>query len=253
MTSADILEALRARWPASEYLSIEEAPEDSMRQGRKIDLLVVSLWRSRGHTLDAVEIKVSLADWRRELKRGAKADWWWQHTDRFWVAVPHEIAARVRDELPSTWGLLSVKDGKARAIVLAPVHKPKAIPWPSMVGVLRATSGMSANALARAREAGRAQGVEQGRERAARDSGAAALDELRTRVNEVEVATGLPLSHWNYQDGKVFGYDRDDFLAALSMLVRGKREIERGQAAMTNAERMLRRGADALAALMEEA
>lgn len=46
-SSTEMREALASRWPDSEYLVIPEAPEDAARQGRKIDLLVISLWGSR--------------------------------------------------------------------------------------------------------------------------------------------------------------------------------------------------------------
>src|ERR1017187_4991640 len=94
MSAAQVRDALLGRWPPSEYVSIPEAPQSSDRQGRKIDVLVVSLWRSRGHEIDAVEIKVSVSDWRRELKQAEKADWWWRHADRFWLASPAPVAAK---------------------------------------------------------------------------------------------------------------------------------------------------------------
>ena len=59
MTAANVREALLRRWPDEQYLNIAEAPNDPRRQGRKLDVLVVTLWASRGHELDGVEIKIS--------------------------------------------------------------------------------------------------------------------------------------------------------------------------------------------------
>lgn len=69
MTAADVRAALAKRWPDDKYLHIEEAPLDSSRQGTKIDVLVIGLWRSLGHSLDAVEVKVSYQDWKNEIQR----------------------------------------------------------------------------------------------------------------------------------------------------------------------------------------
>src|SRR3990167_5377151 len=100
LTSRDVLAGLHGRWPDDQYMFVEEAPQDSSRQGRKIDALVVSLWKSRGHELDAVEVKISASDWKRELDNPEKADWWFEHTNRYWIAVPTVLAAKVRAELP---------------------------------------------------------------------------------------------------------------------------------------------------------
>ena len=92
MTAADVRGVLARHWPAGTYLSIPEAPPNAMRQGRTLDLLVTSLWSSRGFEREGVEIKVSVSDWRRELADVAKAHWWWERVHRFWVAVPAKIA-----------------------------------------------------------------------------------------------------------------------------------------------------------------
>lgn len=69
MRAADVRRALSKRWPDERYLLIEEAPLDSGRQGTKIDVLVLGLWRSDGLGLDAVEVKVSYSDWCKEWRR----------------------------------------------------------------------------------------------------------------------------------------------------------------------------------------
>lgn len=53
MNAAEVRDALFSRWPATQYVVVEEAPEDPMRAGRKIDLLVISCWKSRGYEVEA--------------------------------------------------------------------------------------------------------------------------------------------------------------------------------------------------------
>lgn len=220
MTSAQVQDALALRWPDSEYLSIAEAPEDSSRMGRKIDVLVVSLWASRGLELDAVEIKVSYSDWARERKQAEKADFWWRHTHRFWVAVPAALAAKVAAELPTGWGLLSCEIGAAPKVVAKPQrHDAEPLTWPTMVGVMRAAADCGLSALHRAEQRGRAQGFEEGKRNAERNTAegvtAASLKELQWRVEAFEQASGLNIDH---------RYERMDRLGELVAVVR--REME---------------------------
>lgn len=138
MTATDVRAALALRWPDSDYLSIEEAPQRSDRGGRKLDLLVVSLWRSRGLALDGVEIKVSASDWRRELGNGAKADFWWRHTNRFWVAVSAGLIETVKPELPPGWGLLSCSPDTAPVVAVRAKHREaEPLSWPTCVGLMQ--------------------------------------------------------------------------------------------------------------------
>lgn len=199
MNADDVRECLSLRWPDSEFLVVPEAPQDAQRQGRKIDLLAVSLWKSRGHELDAVEIKISSSDWRRELNLAAKADWWWRHCHRFWVAVPAELATKVREDLPPTWGLLSCTPGaKPKVVVKAPPHDPRAIPWSAAVGLMRASADAGSNALARAEQAGYQRGRQTGESaaRAATSDGQAQRDlaRLREAVEAFEATSGLTLT-----------------------------------------------------------
>ena len=213
MSAEDVRRALALRWPDSEYLSIAEAPEDASRQGRRLDLLVVSLWASRGFELDGVEIKVSLSDWKRELTQGAKADGWWRRTHRFWVAVPATLAPRVREDLPAGWGLLACEpDAAPKVAVKAIRHDAQPVSWPTVVGLLRASADAGVNALHRAEARGRTRGYEEGKAAGMRESGGAALEALRDKVRAFEEWTGLKVTD---------GYGLDD-LGALVAIVRAE-------------------------------
>lgn len=194
MNAEMVRASLARRWPDGEYLSIYEAPDSCDRGGRKLDVLVASLWRSRGLTLDGVEVKVSPSDWKRELEGAAKADFWWRHTNRFWVAVPEHMADRVASDLPPTWGLLACPlQGKPRVRVQAPHREAEPLPWPVVLGCLRAAADAGVNALYRARQDGRSQGYKEAEERIARQDGRKELTQLRERCEAFKAATGIDI------------------------------------------------------------
>ena len=211
MTAAEVRAALTRRWPDSEYLTIAEAPQDSSRQERKLDALVVSLWKSRGHELDGVEIKVSMGDWRRELADASKADWWWKHVHRFWLAVPADLAPKIRDDLPGTWGLLACSAEKApKVVVKAPRRAPEPLPWGTTVGLLRAAADSGIQALHRAEERGRSRGFEEGKRAAEKTAGVGGnyaqqeLERLREQIREFSEASGIDISN-RWLDGDRLG------------------------------------------------
>lgn len=242
MKADDIYQALSGRWHDSEYICIREAPEDSARMGRKIDLLVLSVWSSRGYEIDAVEVKVSLADARREIegvrtKQGlaggpAKAEFWYAHSHRFWLAVPDKIAAKVLEEMPELWGLLAVTDdGKLSTKRKAPKHEPQPLEWSTVVGLMRASADAGIAALGRARS----QGYESGRDAAKsmfeheHNAGIAErkLRELEANVAAFKEASGIDITAGRFPDRaeqlgamvaavqSAFGRDPDFSLARL--------------------------------------
>lgn len=158
------MEAVRKRYPPVEHVIIEEAPQNSDRSGRRLDALVVSTWRSRGLAIDGIEVKVSVSDFRRELKEPDKADWWYRRCNRFWIAAPADVAKKIRPELPTTWGLLSCGE-TARVSVQAPTQRAvEPLDWPVVVGLLRALDGASMGSIQREYQRGYAEGLKVGRE-----------------------------------------------------------------------------------------
>jgi hypothetical protein len=197
VTAGDIRDALYRRWPPDQYLTLTEAPDGPDRLGRKLDLLAISVWKSRSYQLDGVEIKVSVSDWQRELTQGEKAEWWWAHVHRFWLAVPAAIAAKVAEDLPEGWGLLSVRsDGTTYVAVKAVRHDAVAFSWPQTIGLLRASADAGFNALNRARAEGERDGMERARRDRRGETGAAQaeLAELQAVVAAFAEQSGIDLS-----------------------------------------------------------
>jgi len=70
-----------------------------------IDALAMHLWRSKHHEVHAFEVKISKADFRRELENDcAKSHIWRQWVEKFWIVAPADVVPV--EELPDEWGLL---------------------------------------------------------------------------------------------------------------------------------------------------
>ena len=138
VTAKDVRAALDKRYgqtsqgrDAEAWIRIHEARAGAGFDGNtgQCDYLAINTWKSRGLQLIGHEIKVSLSDWRAELANPAKADRFARYCRRWWVAAPSDIAAKIKPELPPTWGLLAVSDKlTCREVVAAPAHQPETVP-----------------------------------------------------------------------------------------------------------------------------
>ncbi len=77
-------------------------PKDSDRSIRRIDAFIMR----RSGIRWAVEIKVTAADLRQELKRPEKTALWRAHTHSFYYAVPPELEQIALTEVPPEFGVL---------------------------------------------------------------------------------------------------------------------------------------------------
>lgn len=231
MTAPEILDTLALKWPDDTYIKIHEAPDAADRRGRKIDCLVISTWASRGFERDAVEIKVSVSDYTRELENPEKADWWWKHSHRFWIAAPAELADRIRPTLPSPWGLLAVEPGRTPAVAVKPEkHEPEPLPWGSVVGCMRASADFGYNAMRRAEDRGRAEGRKAAEAASQRNDlnirTQEALERLQAKVRAYKEASGIDIeAEWHAENlGKAVALVRkaihapDDFCKQIDTL-----------------------------------
>lgn len=79
---------------------------------RRIDSVAFRMWGGSGrrYQLLGFEIKVSRADWRRELEQFHKAKDWSEAVDEFFIVAPPGVVPA--EELPKGWGLLEVRGSK---------------------------------------------------------------------------------------------------------------------------------------------
>lgn len=147
-TEAEVLDLLRARHTrngnggSGEYAFLTHVRDGAAFDARRtFDALTVSLWPSRGLTVDIFEVKVSRPDWQRELADPQKAEDACRLADRFWIACP---AGTVRDgELPPTWGLIEVIGGKLTDGVVTGRKLRTAVPAPLLHGTKTAARPVS--------------------------------------------------------------------------------------------------------------
>jgi len=122
VNSSDIRAALRRHYGKEAVLVDEVANGTGANVRRRIDVVAVGCWPSRGLYLHAIEIKVSRGDLRRELRDPEKADVFYAHCDAFYIAAPKGLVKE--EELPKSWGLYEVDEkGLVRCAASASVNR----------------------------------------------------------------------------------------------------------------------------------
>jgi hypothetical protein len=157
---------------------------------RTADFIAMDLWPSQGLPFHGHEIKVSRADWLRELKDPAKADEFTPYMNFWWVAVPD--AAIVRPgELTDGWGLLAVRDG--RLAVARKAARRDALPMPPsrLAALLRAVAEHARNSRPPAGLTGSATAADLGRARAERNRFADRADRAEQAARTWRQAYGV--------------------------------------------------------------
>lgn len=211
MTTQQLDEALHAHFIREEdrtdaagagavYLTEVTAPGHS---GRRADAVHIGLWSSRGAgRIDVCELKVSRADWLRELAKPQKAEAWWHYCNAFWLVVP--TADIVKDgELPHGWGLMAPGGRGRRFKVLAkPQEREAELTVGLLLTLLKNTETTRVNALRQQErelwEKFRKQEEFSRRERSVISTeGRRKLDMLE----RLETALGTEISRYDWQDG----------------------------------------------------
>jgi hypothetical protein len=211
---------------------------------RRIDVLAMSLWPSRGYGIDAVEIKVDRRDYLREIETPAKADPWWRNSHRFWIAAPSTAVADPA-LLPPGWGLLIPGTGRRfKTVVKADERKPEL--GMALFAAILARQVNASHEQTRIRLDRQRDDLDTKRrdaERALREQYAAgsdpavrkALDMVRT----VEKASGLRIEEWGFGDHVT----AEEFGRAMRQVVQQDRASEESDRAVATLVDDLRRRA----------
>jgi hypothetical protein len=238
LSTSDIVAALDRRYGQrrgeEKWVTIVEARTGAGFDGNRgqCDFLAINTWKSQGLQLIGHEIKVSAADWRRELAAPEKAETFARYCRRWWVVMPSQLARESKAELPPTWGLLSVSDrGNITELVKAPARKPDPPPTWWWIGWLaqvdrshRRRQNAEIDALVEERITPR---LEQERRRLEADATRTVdnLKALAARVDDFHDKTGIDIRHtwpphWE-QLGQIWHLVRSGAdLAALSQQLR---------------------------------
>jgi len=257
-TETSMLALLRERHAAKSGNGPEWAYIEHVRDApgfdaqRTADALALSLWTSRGNELHGFEVKISRADWRREIAQPAKAEGWCAVVDRWWVVAPRGVVPR--DELPATWGLMETGARGLTITKQAPLLQQTRIPIDRrlLVPILRAAgAGLRFTPNEAALKEARDEGWEAGRQ-AARDSGPQwqrlyeqakeDAENAREAVREIEKVLGTRITGW----GSSPGTRTTEVAAALRTVLEGDTAVKRVQHIIEQTASELERQAAAL-------
>jgi hypothetical protein len=105
--------------------------------GSRADALYVGFTSTSGRLLVGHELKVSRADWRRELDLAGKADFWADNCHQWWIVAPGpEVVPK--EEIPHGWGLLYPGKSKTRMQVIVKAEtRPHVVPsWQAVRSIM---------------------------------------------------------------------------------------------------------------------
>jgi hypothetical protein len=162
----------------------------------RADALYVGFTSTSGRLLIGHEIKVSRADWRKELDSAGKADFWADNSHAWYIVAPGpEIVPK--EELPDGWGLMYPNPRtktRMNVVVKATVHRDRIPSWDAVRSIMARVDTLRAQHDVKVKQA--------------------ALEDARKRVIE-EQARVAPTKLTPEQRGRLTTLDRlEDLLGA---------------------------------------
>lgn len=122
----ELLALLESHYTSEKWAFLPQVANATAHQKtRTADALVMGLWPSVGLDLIGFELKVSRADWRKEMQDFHKSDAFIRYCDLWYLVAPKDVAKL--EEIPSTWGWLAPKNGKLY-VAKAPTRNPSPLP-----------------------------------------------------------------------------------------------------------------------------
>lgn len=222
------------------YLTEVTAPGHS---GRRADAVHIGLWASRGAGIvEVCELKVSRADWLKELKEPKKAEAWWPYCHIFWLVVPHE--GIVKDgELPKGWGLMMPGTrGRRFRVLVKPEEREAQITPGLLITLLKNTETTRTNALQRQERELRQKFYEQEQQIRRQRGTFSEKDRRRLELlDRLEAALGVGLAEYSWEDK----LEPEGAAEALQALVQGRVSLDRAKDRAESAVRELDRAARA--------
>jgi hypothetical protein len=205
---ARLFTLLRGRYRAPEWCLLSQVRNSTgyvKARTRTADAIAMNTYPSRGLAVLGFELKVSRADWLRELKNAGKADDIALMCDYWWVVAEKGIVAH--GELPHGWGLLEPHGRGLRAEVEAAcvcdtgVLRERLMDRAFVAAILRRVTEADEAALKAAETRGRTHGFEVGQKHGRMaDSGSSKLAELQSAVAAFTRASGVEIRTWEARD-----------------------------------------------------
>ncbi len=122
VTAAEIRTALEVRYPGPEW----HVEHELTLEGRRLDVVAFNRWGARAYRTVGFEIKVSQADYRRELEDFRKSEIWTHVVDQFFIVAPGKLIDP--DTLPKGWGLLELRGERMFTKAQAAIGSSKTLP-----------------------------------------------------------------------------------------------------------------------------
>jgi|ERR1041384_351905 hypothetical protein len=201
VTADELRALLRRKYPADQYAMLYEV-RDAAGHGasNSADVLMIGLWPSRGCMLEGMEIKVSRSDWLRELKKPAKAEAFVPYCDRWWIVTASPDIVKP-EELPKTWGLMTMRGRGLTVAVQAPTLTPKPVDRSLLAAMLkRATDTAASSPEVRSTILAQAKALEERFEERVKGRTSHVqrqLEALQKGVAEFEARAGISINAYN--------------------------------------------------------
>lgn len=196
--------------------------------GRRADALYVGFTSTSGRILIGHEIKVSRADWLRELTKTRKADQWSDQCHEWWLVVP--TPSIVHDgELPDGWGLMVPKSRGRRFKVVVPARRyaDRTPSWETCRSIMARWDTLRANeivATVRERVDERSRLIEERHAQQQLAGAAAGTQNIRKAADELSAMLGIDI-FWNAENQEWGGKDIG-LVPELTQLLRDVRTLE---------------------------
>lgn len=193
-TESRVAELLEKRFPTGAYVFLRQVRNGTgfkRSTVRTADAFAVSCYPSRGLHFTGIEIKVSYADWRKELAAPDKADDLQRFCKYWYVAAPKGVIPLA--EVPDNWGLIECEATRTIATKDAPALNPIPPDMLLICSMLRNSSGATvpvAEVNARI-EAAKTQAVGMHRSRTEQE-----LNQLKQSVADFEKSSGVKIDRW---------------------------------------------------------
>jgi len=246
-TEFRLYELIQKRYPEGRCATFRTVYETTgYDSGHIADAISMGLWPSRGLDIHGFELKVSRADWLKELKKPEKAEGIAKYCDYWWLVISNPDY--VKDgELPNKWGMLVPHRGKLSTIKKAKRLEPVPLDRNFVASLLRRAHEQTEkqfkdyiprseikNELDKARKAG--EKVRKNKARLNLYAEQTELEQLKTMIDKFEQESGVSLTRYNAgRIGKAVKY-----VLAASSAAHAVRAVDRSLAILEKTTQKIR-------------
>lgn len=234
MTSNELHEALRNTYPAPNFMYLKEVRDATGFDGhRTADAIAIGMYRSCGKLIHGFEIKVSRADWLKELKDASKAESLMRYTHR-WALITPDTSIVQPGELPSSWGWGVWNQTRKNAlpkikwIVQPPELRPLPMSMVFFTAMLYAATKILEKVNESALKSKYEQGIEDGKKLQLDGRAAEKLERMTKAVEAFEEKSGVQINEYSSEiRASELGVSFADYLKADRNINNQKRELRR--------------------------